>query len=151
MKYHHGYDIAPLLGQWMASAFLVQKNIVSYFEKFTLNPVPLHPQREHDRGYNQAFLLAKSLSEIIHLNLTDYLKRHRNTPPQAHLDRESRLKNLQNSFSLKEKTQILNKKFILVDDVCTTGSTLNECAKILKFNGAKTVWGLVLARGYCQI
>lgn len=114
-----------------------------------LVPIPLFASRERKRGYNHAEILAKGLSAKLGIPTVKILKRIRNTKPQANLKREERLKNLKDAFVLDPKfeKEIKYKQIFLVDDVFTTGSTLLETGKILKKNGAKSVWGLTLARG----
>jgi len=120
-------------------------------------PVPLHSKREKMRGFNQSEILANSIHSqsqspdegIKKLNI---LKRKYNTFPQAKLDRRGRLVNLTNAFELKNPDDSKahdyhNKSFLIIDDVCTTGSTLNECARALQPLHPKKIYGLVLARG----
>lgn len=107
-----------------------------------LTPVTLHPKREKFRGFNQA----EEIVREIDWPRFDGLKRARYTEPQAEMSRHERLQNLSGAFCA-DPTGFLNKKFILTDDVCTTGSTLSECAKALKKSGAKEVYGVVLAHG----
>lgn len=118
-------------------------------ENFFFVPVPLHKKRLKDRGFNQAGLLSSFVAQAFGVSVFKPLVRVINTTQQAHLDREGRLKNLKNAFSIKRgfESQIKGKSIILVDDVCTTGSTLNECSKILKNAGVKKIIALVLARG----
>lgn len=147
MKYHHGYEIAKTLGPWMAEHFLKHS---AWTGEIHVAPVPLHPSKERLRGYNQAFLLAQGFSESTHFHLSPFIQRTINTFPQAQLSRDERLTNLKNVFSIQPglpNDTILNKKFVLIDDVCSTGSTLNECAVLLKSHGADLVWGIVIARG----
>jgi len=119
------------------------------FSRVILIPVPLSKHRELERGFNQASLLADGVSDQLHLAVcNNALVRIKNTPPQIELKKDERIKNVKGIFKfVGEKKKIQNKTVLLVDDVTTTGSTLNECAKILKKAGAKRVWGLVLARG----
>lgn len=114
-----------------------------------LVPIPLYPSRERKRGYNHAHILAKELSKKLELPVVNALKRIRNTKPQADLKREERLGNLKDAFELdiKYMNEIKNRQIFLVDDVFTTGSTLFEAGRVLKKSGAKSVWGLTLARG----
>ncbi|MDD5084032.1 MAG: ComF family protein [Candidatus Moranbacteria bacterium] len=121
-----------------------------------LCPVPLHPLRLRWRGFNQSELLAQELSEKlvpqIPIPLTNGLVRSRFTMPQMSIrDTRERNQNILDAFawksSLSETDQDIQNKYIwLIDDVATTASTLNECARILKQNGAKKVFGVVLAR-----
>ena len=124
-------------------------------------PVPLHKRRLRWRDFNQAELLAKNLARKFYLDLKPYiLERKKYTQTQIELKRNKRLKNIQGAFRINKEWQgqphtkstllrgkLKNTKILLVDDVTTTGSTLNECARILKESGALEVWGIVLARG----
>lgn len=113
-------------------------------------PVPLHKRRLRWRGFNQTELLAEIICQEFKLVLeNNILIRKKYTVPQAKLKRIKRLKNIQKAFDINKKYQdkITNTKILLVDDISTTGATLNECAKILKKYGAKEVWGIVLSRG----
>ncbi|MHB8842981.1 MAG: double zinc ribbon domain-containing protein [Candidatus Aquicultor sp.] len=110
-------------------------------------PVPLHPVRLRERGFNQALLLGKTLGKIHHKKvLTGALRRVRNTIPQVQLDHSERAKNVRGAFAVRKKQEILDKRLLLVDDVFTTGATVNECAKVLKKSGAREIIILTLAR-----
>jgi len=110
--------------------------------------VPLHSNRENWRGYNQALKLAEGLSDIYGWKLIKNIKRNKNTIPQVNFARKDRLKNVKGVFCfIGKKEEIENKKILLVDDVCTTGATIDQCARELKNNGAALVDGLVLVRG----
>lgn len=114
-----------------------------------LIPVPIHKFRKNWRGFNQSELLAKSLSNFFQMKyLPDILVRTKNTIPQADIEeRTERLENIKSVFACLSPTKISGRSILLIDDVCTTGATLNECAKILKHNGAKNIMALVVARG----
>ncbi|MBT4277314.1 ComF family protein [Candidatus Falkowbacteria bacterium] len=119
-------------------------------EKTLFFYVPLHNIKLRTRGFNQAELLLEELvkNKIVtekQAEYKDFLKRIKNTLPQAKLKKEEKTKNLKDAFSYKGPL-LKNKNVILIDDVATTGSTLNECAKILKSVGAKKVYGMVIAR-----
>lgn len=116
-------------------------------------PVPLHPRRLRWRGFNQSELLARELSQNlappIIIPVLDILRRKRYNRPQMEIKNyKERLGNVKNIFSLSDiKTSLIRKKTILlIDDIATTGATLQECAKILKDNGAKKVMAIVVAR-----
>jgi len=110
-------------------------------------PVPLSKKRLKWRGFNQAEIIANILADNFKLEIdAKNLKRIKNTKPQAKLNERERRNNLADCFSwLGDKLN--GRNIILVDDVATTGSTLNECAKVLKQAGASEVWGLVVANG----
>jgi len=109
-------------------------------------PVPLWPARERARGFNQAKIVAQFIgSTVYQLEVKDILVRVRDTGRQVGKTREERLNNMTNAFAVNPKFQ-LPKQVLLVDDVWTTGATMNECARVLRQGGGQKVWGLVLAR-----
>ncbi len=112
-----------------------------------LVPVPLHPKRMRERGYNQSELLVKALSKQIGIDWKDCLCRVRNTPHQTGMNRAQRLQNLDGAFDLRAKSDVTGKRVILVDDVFTTGTTIRQCAKVLHQHGAIKVLGATLASG----
>ena len=110
-------------------------------------PVPLHATRLREREYNQSLLLALGLSQHFHIPMTyTTLVRARQTTPQTALTRKERLKNLRGSFVVTSPQIIEGKTTLLVDDVFTTGTTVNECAKTLRKAGAGKVYVVTLAR-----
>ncbi len=113
-----------------------------------LVPVPLHPKRQRERGYNQSELIATGISSYSGLPLCcNLLQRSRYTNSQTRLNRRERQLNIANAFILpaKVKKNVAGKDIVLVDDVMTTGTTLNECAAVLKMAGAASVRGIALA------
>lgn len=113
--------------------------------KPTVVPVPLHKNRLRERGFNQAEIIAKAVCEIWNLELSDCLTRVKDTGHQVGRTRAERLNALKNAFSLRPASRTLT-SVLLVDDVWTTGATMNECAKTLKTAGVKNIWKFVLAR-----
>ncbi len=111
-------------------------------------PVPLHKKRYNWRGFNQSFLLSRYISDEFNLKIINgVLIRGKNTKPQSKLRSVSKRKNnIKGAFSCFDKNKIKGRNIIIVDDVCTSLLTLDECAKILKKAEAKNVWGLVIAR-----
>ena len=122
-----------------------RQGLQDYFQEFVLLPVPLHPRRLNWRGFNQAELLAQKISQRFSTIIDQSLLRIKNTKPQADLDRESRKTNIAGAFALAK--EIAGKKFLLVDDVATTGATLSEIAKLLKSAHASEVWAITVAHG----
>ncbi|CAG1066506.1 orotate phosphoribosyltransferase [uncultured bacterium] len=103
-------------------------------------PVPLHPARLKERGFNQSLLIARELSRNYGLSLVyDRLKRARDTGQQVGLKAAERKKNVSGAFTLDGGSFFKGRKVLLVDDVTTTGATLNECAKVLKKAGAEVI------------
>lgn len=115
-------------------------------KKFILCPIPLHPIRKIHRGFNQSMLLAESLSRKTTLPVFSFLQRRIYTPTQTSLQKSYRIKNMFNVFSITDSKRVKNQSILLVDDLCTTGSTLREAAKTLKTEGAQFVGGLVIGR-----
>ena len=112
-------------------------------------PTPLHPRRLWQRRFNQSALLAKALGRLTNQTVTgQVLKRRRFTAPQKGLSRKSRQKNVRMAFYVppKMRERIAGKNILLIDDVLTSGATVNECAKALKSSGAKKVHALTVAR-----
>ena len=116
-------------------------------------PIPLEKTRQKKRGYNQAELLARILGEAINKPiLTNLVRRRKKTKPQFGLNKEERFENLSGAFEISESvkedvTTIAEKTVLLLDDLATTGATLDECAKVLKRAGVSEVYALVLAHG----
>lgn len=109
-------------------------------------PVPLHPRRFQERGYNQAALLAEELGKALGIPvLINGLVRVRYTKPQVGLDAEERKRNVEGAFLCADPA-LIGKSVMVVDDVCTTGATLEACGAALKEAGAKHVYGFTLAR-----
>jgi ComF family protein len=110
-------------------------------------PVPVHPKKLKEREFNQSLLLARPISNRLEGEL-DFLslRRIRNTLPQTGLKGVERRRNVLKAFALEGKRPVAGRAVLLVDDVATTGNTLNECARVLKKGGAKEVLCLVLAR-----
>jgi len=145
-KYEGARELA-----WPLSRLLVQRFKQSGldFGQAILAPVPLSNRKELERGFNQAGLLAEAVGKELNLEvLTGVLVKTKDTVSQTELKAEERKKNVKGSFDfIGEERLIKGKTILLVDDVMTTGSTLNECARVLKEAGAKAVWGMVLAKG----
>jgi competence protein ComFC len=110
-------------------------------------PVPLHPTRLRERGFNQADALAEIVSKYAQIPILRSIERHRYTQTQTRLDRTERIQNLRNTFALRKNSAVRGKHFLLVDDILTTGSTLHECALVLRAAGAESVRAITVARG----
>ncbi|NIM03425.1 ComF family protein [bacterium] len=116
-------------------------------------PIPLEKARQKKRGYNQAELLARVLGEAMNKPiLTDLVERRKKTKPQFGLNREERFENLSGAFEISKTGEediptIAGKKILLLDDLTTTGATLDECARALRTAGVSEIYALVLAHG----
>lgn len=143
-KYNHILELKELLGEMMADTLRAnlepEKNIL-------IVPVPLYWLREKQRGYNQAGILTWEISQRLNLASQKILSKKRHTKRQVDLKGKDRRQNLRDVFKLRSGLDVKGKTIIVVDDIATTGTTLKECAKVLKRGGTKRVWGLVAARG----
>ena len=110
-------------------------------------PVPLHPLRRREREFNQAEILGRELARRRGWPCSDVLQRTRYTVTQTHFDRRRRMPNLRDAFTIRQNVAVQGKHLLLVDDVLTTGSTLDECSRVLLEAGAQSVRALTVARG----
>ncbi len=115
-------------------------------KNFKVVPVPLHQAKFRERSFNQAELLAKNLASHFNLEFCDILTRVKNTKSQTEFKGTDRLNNVLSTFKIKSPVEITGQKILLIDDVSTTGATLNECGKILKESGAREIWAIVVAK-----
>lgn len=146
-KYRFIKKLEIPLGRLMAN-YLEKIKKQMDFNSFIIIPVPLHRRKYNERGYNQSELIAVEISKYLNLGLMkDGLIKEKKTKDQASLKNEQRTKNIKGVFKCAEPEQTKGKKILLIDDVYTTGTTMTECARVLKEAGAKEVVGLVIARG----
>ena len=139
-KYRNNSNLAWALGRHLANAWRL-----SGLTADAIVPVPLHPRRLAERGYNQSLLLARVLADELGLPLEDQaLVRQRATLPQVDLGAEQRFANVSGAFA--GRGHFAGQRLALADDICTTGATLEECAAALRAIGALEVWAVTLAR-----
>ena len=153
LKYYHKLSLGHKLGQLLYENLLEE---ISDMQLYTMGrpiyviPVPISYKRMKNRGYNQAEVIASGFTsmakrEILKLK-KDIVYKRLDTKPQARIaNRNKRLQNIKNVFGVKDKSEISGHTFIVIDDVTTTGGTMNEVMKILKKNGAKKVIGFAVA------
>jgi ComF family protein len=143
-KYAHQIHLRHLVACWLRAALDDERLRDCHFN--IIVPVPLHPARQRERGFNQASLLAELLSAQTAIRSKPVLERIRYTTTQTALDRSERMENLHNAFRLRKNADVRGLRVLLIDDVLTTGSTLNECARVLKRAGAISVHAATAAR-----
>jgi competence protein ComFC len=143
-KYKKKIFLKNVLTALLHSMFL-RKIISEHLD--LIMPVPMTYVDEKKRGFNQSYLLARGLSEKTGIQLENALIKYKKTAAQAMLTRPDRLKNIKNAFSCNARHIVQGKNILLVDDVFTTGATINECARILKLQDADSVIALTLAKG----
>jgi competence protein ComFC len=143
-KYGRQIHLRHLVGRWLRAALDDPRLRGRGFD--VIVPVPLHPTRKRERGFNQASLLAELLSAQISIQSRPLLERIRYTTTQTALDRAERMENLHNAFRLRKNMNVRDLRVLLIDDVLTTGSTLSECARVLKDAGVISVHAATAAR-----
>jgi ComF family protein len=120
-------------------------------ERAVFIPIPLHPRRQRERGFNQSALIAQQLSADTGIPLLEALMRHRSTWVQSNLPTELRAVNIKDSFQIAPEFELpafsQRHLVILVDDVATSGSTLRAAAQALNVKRGQQLWGLTVARG----
>ncbi|MGQ9561127.1 MAG: ComF family protein [Candidatus Oleimicrobiaceae bacterium] len=143
-KYNGYRCLAHPLGLALGGALFAAE---AFSSADVLVPVPLHPVRRRERGYNQSELLARTASRLCGISLlADALRRIRYTTPQAKLGPAERAQNVRGAFAVKDRASVIGKKVVLIDDVFTTGATSNECARMLLEAGAHSVFLATVAR-----
>jgi len=142
-KYEGKTNLTPFFAEWMA------EGLNRYWEPDSFDlliPVPLHTQRLRERGFNQALLLVKELSRRTRIPYRKtILQKKKPTIPQVNLSGAERERGLRGAFQVIGKEELLGKSVLLVDDVYTTGATVNECSKVLLRGGTERVGVLTLA------
>jgi competence protein ComFC len=143
-KYGRQAHLRHLVARWLFAAVDDDRLRERRFD--VIIPVPLHPARERERGFNQATLLAELLRSNMSIQMKPMLERTRYTTTQTAFDRAERMENLHGAFRLRKSADVRKLHVLLIDDVLTTGSTLSECARVLKKAGAISVHAATAAR-----
>lgn len=143
LKYEEITIIGGELGRHVAVAMAT---LFTEIPQAWIVPVPLHAAKERERGYNQSLSIAKGMHAVTGLPVHPrLLRRRRNTASQTQLNRAERLANVQDAFELTHRAVVRDSSFVLVDDVITTGATIQECARVLKQHGAARVFATSVA------
>jgi len=144
-KYNREMYFGPPLVNWLVIA---AQRWMDWREIDAIVPVPLHPRKQRQREFNQAEYLADGLSRAVGVPvLKRNLRRVKDTPTQTKLDAEARMKNLRDAFAARDGTAFKGKRLVILDDVFTTGATMDSCAKTMKSAGARDVTAMAVARG----
>lgn len=144
-KYEGEFYLRHQLAAWAADALGDERMRAQPFD--FLVPVPLHGARFREREFNQAEAIAVLLSRRAGKPVLNCLRRIRYTTTQTRLDRQARMENLRNAFRVRQTPRVQSRHLVLVDDVLTTGSTVDECARVLRQAGAASVRVITVARG----
>lgn len=144
-KYNGHYYLRRQLADWAAAALQDERICGQPFDAFV--PVPLHAARRREREFNQAEVIAELLARRAGVPVLKALQRTRYTTTQTQFDRHERMENLRGAFRVRHRAAVQDRHFILVDDVFTTGATVDECARALREAGAASLRALTVARG----
>lgn len=147
LKYERVMPVSAALGRMLAH---VISELIGDAHP-VLIPVPLHNRRRRSRGFNQSELIARAAGSYLPQRLEllhGTLIRQRDTISQVGLSREERIENMRDAFRVVQPSRVKGREIVLVDDVMTTGTTLSECARVLKQAGAKRVWAATVARAF---
>lgn len=128
-KFHEKSYLAEMFSEF----FVKNEKISGFLKKYDIIiPVPISKKRLHQRGYNQSALIVRNISKNSNILYQNILIKYRDNLPQSTLNKEKRMQNVKNVYKLQNMPTIRKKKILLFDDIYTTGSTTNECARILK-------------------
>lgn len=141
LKYNRRRDVAAPLANLLAPLCAAPDDKPDLFTS-----VPLHPERQRERGYNQAELLAEQTARALRSTYARLLERTRATADQIGLNAKERRANVRDAFQVTAAVSVTGKRVVLIDDVCTTGATLDACAAALFARGADAVYGVTVAR-----
>lgn len=143
------FDDKPYLYKTFCEIFVKNKKVCEFLKNYDIIiSVPMYKKKKNQRGYNQSELIAREIAQKVE-NIqyrNDILVKIKNTAKQSSLNKEQRKENLKNAYAIKNKEYIHNKNILIFDDIYTTGSTANECAKTLSEAGAKEIGILTIAK-----
>ena len=145
LKYNGQFHLRQTLAEWLIDGFSDPRITCEPYDAIV--PVPLHPARIRERGYDQVQATAELAARRLRVPLWRSLRRKRYTRTQTRLDRKQRMQNLRSAFEIRKEGWVEGKRIILVDDILTTGATLDECARVLRKAGAISVRAVTVARG----
>lgn len=141
LKYNGEFELASPIGLFMASRLKDMRWDMDF-----ILPVPLHQERLKARGFNQSYLLAQTIGREFGMDVRDgILIRQRHTESQVNFSRLERIHNVRDAFKVKDDIKLSGKRILIVDDIMTTGATLDECSRVLKINGASKVYCITAA------
>ena len=145
---NYKFNEKPYLYKTFVNFLIKKEKIFEIIKSYDIIlPVPISKKRYKQRGYNQTELITRKISKLTQLQLVEKcLYKQKNNVPQSTLNKENRIHNVKDAYKIKNSRIIKNKKIILFDDIYTTGSTANECSKILKKSEAKEIIVMTLAK-----
>ena len=143
LKYENNFRVGEILGRMLGHKLL---NDIKSPSPDLILPVPLHHLKKSERGYNQSFYISKGVNKILNLALNDKsAKRIKYTETQTSMNIKERERNIAGAFQVRSSKSIAGKNILIIDDVITSGNTVSEFGRILKKNGAGTIYAASLA------
>jgi len=143
LKYDKKFYVGIFLGKFLASEI---RKLKTDWDFDLIVPVPLHPLKKAERGYNQSFYIAKGAKKILNVKVSDrIIKRIRYTESQTTMNLNEREENISGAFKVKLQKKVKRKNILLIDDVITTGATISECGRILLEAGANKIYAASVA------
>ena len=144
LKYRRIRPIANILGEMIIN--YLEKYEIQFPKNATIIPIPLHPHRQRHRGFNQSELIAQTISKALDIPLKSHvLEKTNKTRQQVGLAAVHRRENIKGSFTVPEAASVTKKTVIVIDDVKTTGATIEEAARVLKQAGARRIYAITVA------
>ncbi|MCI9245761.1 MAG: ComF family protein [Clostridia bacterium] len=142
------FDDRAYLANTIYEFFMNNEKLYGFLKKYDIMiPIPISSSRKRERGYNQSEILARKISKMAGIPIeTQVLKKQKNNQPQSSLNKQQRRENVKNVYKVQNELKIQDKKILLFDDIYTTGSTANECARILKIANCQMVGILTIAK-----
>lgn len=142
------FNDKPYLSQMFCEIFVKSKIGCEFAKDYDIIiPVPMHKYKKAKRGYNQSELMAKKIGKYVGIPIeSKTLIKQKNTPMQSSLGKIERIKNVQDVYKIEDEEKIVAKRILLLDDIYTTGATINECKKTLKSAGSIKVGTIIIAK-----
>ena len=142
------FDDRAYLANTIYEFFMNNEKLYGFLKKYDIMiPIPISSSRKRERGYNQSEILARKISKMAGIPIEmQVLKKEKHNQPQSSLNKQQRRENVKNVYKVQNELKIQDKKILLLDDIYTTGSTANECARILKIANCQMVGILTIAK-----
>ena len=141
----------PYIASFFANKILNNNNLCEKIKEYDyIVPVPMSAYKESLRGYNQTRLITSIISKKLKIKESNNLKKVNNTLTQGKLNRLERINNIEGIYYIENNLEFIGKRIVLLDDIYTTGSTIEECARVISKSGAKEIFVIILARDFMK-
>ena len=141
----------PYISYFFAYRILNNKYLCEKIKEYDyIVPVPMSENKEKSRGYNQTKLITSIISKRLKIKESNNLKKVNNTLTQGKLNRLERINNIEGIYYIENNLEFIGKRIVLLDDIYTTGSTIEECARVISKSGAKEIFVIILARDFMK-